>query len=1182
MICSYARQVLYSDGMSSKSFVHLHTHSAYSLLDGACRIPDLVRRAVELEQPAIALTDHGVMYGLVDFYKQCAKAGVKAILGCEAYIVPQGSHLEKDNRVPHHHLVLLAETDEGYRNLSRLISHAHLDGFYYKPRIDKELLARYSRGLIGLSACLKGEVNYHLAEGRLEEAERVAAEYVDALGQGNFYLEIQDHGIPEQRRVARNAVELSRRTGLPVVASNDIHYLRREHSEAHEVLLAMQTGTVLSDPKRLSYASDQFFMKSRAEMEEVFPEYPEALDRTLEIAERCNANIEIGTLHFPTFSIPGEYSGPKEYLTELAGRGLERLYNMKDYRHPVGEHEEKVAARFKHEIDIIERTGFLNYFLVVQDFISFAHKTGIPVGPGRGSGAGSIVAYACGITGVDPLAYDLIFERFLNPERVSPPDFDIDFCQTRRPEVIDYVKRRYGEDHVAQIITFGALGAKTVIRDVGRVLEIPFAKCLEITKTIPEIPDITLEKAREESPDFDKLCKSDPELKQIMPHAEVLEGLLRHPGVHAAGVVIGDKPLIEIVPLGRDKAGQPVTQFAKNPVEDVGLLKMDFLGLKTLTVLREAVELVKKIHGQEIDLDNLDIHDKKTFELLSSAETVGVFQVESAGMRRLIHEIGIHSIEELVAVIALYRPGPMNMLGDYCARKKGEQKVAYDHPLLEPVLKETYGIMVYQEQVLNAASVLAGYSMGQADILRRAMGKKEAAVMQAERAKFVEGCANTRNISAEKSGHIFDTIARFAGYGFNKSHSVGYGIVAYQTAYMKANWPVEFMSALISCEMGNFDKMPDFIIEANRMGHNVLAPDINRSMTRFQPEEGGIRYGLAGIKGVGEGAAEAIVTEREAKGSFKSFEDLLARVDNGRMNKKAIESLICSGALDSIDPRRARLFNAIDLVLRRSAEKRRDLETGQGSLFDLMAPEDANPGGDKDDLPDCPPWSKQEILAGERELLGIYFSGHPLAEFKHFVDKFTSLQDAERMASELGATNRADIRLYGLVGKLRKRYDKRKRPWMSLEVEDEEDRSLEAIIYSEAYEKYGEKITENLAMVLCGELSLRDGKPFVFVKEAYPLCEVHSTFANRVTLCLEEGRVSTETLETLKETLRCFPGKTPVYVQIETSIGRVVTLKLPQELAVLADNDLFRELCKFDDSIAVSLGLCPDIYLEAK
>ncbi len=1167
--------------MSAKPFVHLHVHTAYSLLDGACRVKDLVARSAELGQPAVAMTDHGVMYGLVEFTKACAAGGVKPILGCEAYIVPTGSRHDRDNKVPNHHLVLLAETDRGYRNLSTLISKAHLEGYYYKPRIDKALLAEHSEGLIVLSSCLHGEVTALLAEGQDDAAERAARFYLELFGREHFFLELQDHGIAEQRRANRHAAELSRRLGLRCVATNDVHYLRREHFEAHEVLLALQTGTVLSDPKRFRYSSDQFYLKSREEMERLFPDCPEALDLTAEIAERCNATIELGVLHFPTFPVPPEYPDARAYLTDLAGRGLERLYGIGDYRRPATGRERAILERFEHELDIIERTGFVHYFLVVSDFIAFAHRAGIPVGPGRGSGGGSIVAYACGIIAIDPLQYNLIFERFLNPERVSPPDFDIDFCQSRRGEVIDYVKNRYGSDHVAQIITFGSLGAKTVIRDVGRVLEVPFNRCMELTKVVPEAPDMTLAKARAESPDFERLCRTDPDLARILPHAEVLEGLYRNPGVHAAGVVIGEKPLIEIVPLGRDKMGQPVTQFAKEPVEEVGLLKMDFLGLKTLTVLQEAVELVRRAHGVEVDLRTIDIADARTYALLSRAETVGIFQVESGGMQRLIRDIGIDNIEDLVAVIALYRPGPMNMLDDYCLRKKDPSKVAYDHPLLEPILRDTYGIMVYQEQVQQAATVLAGYSLGQSDILRRAMGKKKPEVMKAERSRFVEGCRQSSGINAELAGRIFDNIAKFAEYGFNKAHSVGYGIISYQTAFMKANWPAEFMAALISSEMGNFDKMPTFIVEANRMGHPVLPPDVNGSSTRFVPENHGIRYGLAGIKGVGEGAAEAIVAERAAQGPFAGIEDFVARVDPTKVNKKALESLIRCGAMDGFGMHRARLFHAIDVAVARAAGRRRDLASGQTSIFDLLAEAEPSVAAEvaMDDLPDCPPWPERQQLSDERELLGIYTSGHPLARFRHLISRFTTLEQAGQQAATLQPDQRVPVRLCGLVGTVTKRFDKSKRPWAVLSVEDDGDLRIEALMFADAYAQWGEALTPNLPMVLCGELQRREGKPALTVLEAYAMEEVPERFTSKVTLAMPEDRAGRGVLEALRERLRDAPGKTPVSLSLQTAVGCTVVFDLPPELAVLPNEAFYRAVGEVE-GVTPQFALSNEIYLQ--
>lgn len=1132
--------------------------------------------------PSIAMTDHGVMYGIVEFYKACRDAGIKPVLGCETYINPKDSHHARVPHSPFHHLVLLAESDEGFRNLSKLISLSHLEGFYYKPRIDKELLAQYSKGLIGLSACLHGEVTHHLADGNLEQAEASACDYRDIFGKENFFLEMQDHGIAEQRKANLLIPELVRRTGLRPVATNDIHYLMREHAEAHEVLLALQTQTVMSDPKRMRYSSNEFYLKSRAEMARLFPDFPEALNVTTEIADRCNVEIKFGELHFPSFDLPEPYAGQgmteKEYLVEVAGTELQKLYDIPDFRNPTTSREREIMDRFHHELEIIDRTGFVNYFLVVRDFVEFAHTHGIPVGPGRGSGGGSIVAYACGIIAIDPLRYNLIFERFLNPDRVSPPDFDIDFCQARRGEVIDYVKQKYGADHVAQIITFGSLGAKTVLRDVGRALEIPFSKTDELSKKIPEDPKMTLAKALVESPDFAAAAQNDEALKQILPYALVLEGLYRNPGVHAAGVVIGEKPLIDILPLGRDKEGQPVTQFAKEPVEEIGLLKMDFLGLKTLTVLQESVDLVARFRdGQKVDLKTISMEDAKTYALLSRAETIGVFQVESSGMRDLIRQIGINNIEDLIAVIALYRPGPMNMLPDYIARKTGAAQVEYAHPKLEPILKDTYGVMVYQEQVQKAANVLAGYSLGEADILRRAMGKKKAEVMVQQRATFVAGCQKTSDIPRKVAEEIFDSIAKFAEYGFNKAHSAGYGIVSYQTAYMKANFPAEFMSGLISSEIGNFDKLPGFITEANDMGLQVLAPDVNHSGVRFEPEGMGIRYGLAGIKGVGSGASEAIIREREDSGPFTGLVDFCARVDSSAVNRKCLESLVRAGAMDSFGQDRGRLFNGIDFAMSRSQERIRDRQSGQGSLFDLMATDDEGESAG-DELPPAPPWSEKVALAGERELLGIYITGHPLNRYEALLARY----QLTPIGAMRDAPDGKDTRVGGIVSKIRKMIDKRtKETWAVLTLEDREN-STEVLVFAESYRNFGDAIQQEAPVLVCGAISRREDTPKLVAVEIYALDDVPRHFATRVGIHLPLEEAKEPALQKLREILRLHPGTTPSLICLACPSGEKILIQASDAFAVLPDQNFMQTLESEFGPSSVRVSVNPAPYIRGR
>jgi len=1111
--------------VNEKRFVHLHVHSAYSLLDGACRVNDLIEAAIAHDMPAIALTDHGVMYGVVDFYKAARDRGIKPIIGCETYITRGSRHDRKTDgqKRANHHLVLLAATDKGYRNLSRLISLSHLEGFYYKPRIDMEILNRYHEGLIGLSACLHGEVAAQLAEDDLPGAVRVAGEYGEVFGKDNFFIEVMDHGMPEQRRANRHMNELARQTGLPLVATNDVHYLKQEHAAAHEVMLCMQTGTVMSDPKRMRYSTDQFFLKTHAEMDRLFREFPGAVDRTLDIADRCNAEIEFGHLHFPTFDVPAGTT-PRQYLIDLGCEGLQRLYHVADPHNPKDAREREIMERFRREIEVIETTGFVNYFLVVWDFIRYARERHIPVGPGRGSGGGSIVAYALGIISLDPLKYGLIFERFLNPERVSPPDFDIDFCQSRRGEVIDYVKNKYGADHVAQIITFGSLGAKTVVRDVGRVLEIPFNKCNELAKLIPDDLKMTLPKAVEDNPEFRHAAESDADLKRILEYGFVLEGLYRNPGTHAAGVVIGEKPLIEIVPLACDKEGQPVTQFAKEPVEEVGLLKMDFLGLKTLTVIQEAIDLIREIHGVTIDFETMPVDDPKTYALLSRADTVGVFQLESGGMRELIRNIGIDNIEDLIAVIALYRPGPMEMLPDYVERKTGRAAIKYDHPLLEPILKDTYGVMVYQEQVQKAANVLAGYSLGEADILRRAMGKKKADVMDAQRAKFVAGCKATNAINPRLAGSIFDNIAKFAGYGFNKAHSAGYAIVCYQTAYLKANYPAEFMAALISAEMGNFDKMPGFIREAQDMGLPVLPPDVNGAGVRFRPTPEGIRYGLAGIKGVGEGAARAIVTEREANGPFSGLVDFCARLDTQSVNKKAMESLARAGGLDSLGTHRACLFNGIEFAMARAASKLRDRKSGQGSLFDLMGDDPAQGNITDDELPECAPWHETEQLAGERELLGIYMTGHPLTRYADTLKLYRL-----HAIDELGALeHHTRTRIGGIASSIVRKITKKKENMAVVTLEDLEG-AIEVVVFPDTYSRCGDKLTQDAALLVGGEINCREKQVSLQAIEIFSLDEAPLHFAQHVSIHITQAQLARH-LEALREILRLHPGTVRPYL----------------------------------------------------
>src|SRR4051794_20919280 len=860
--------------MPADSFVHLHLHTEYSLLDGAIRTKDLMKKAQEFGMPAVAITDHGNLYGAIEFYKDAKEAGIKPIIGCEAYMAP-GSIKDRPNnqRDAAYHFTLLAKDETGYRNLVKLISTAHLDGFHYKPRIDKELLAKHAAGLIGMSACLKGEINMAIQSDNMAKARQSAAEFRDILGAENFFLELHDHGIEAQHKCNRLLPQIAQEFGLGLVAANDVHFLERSHHDAHDVMICIGTGKMVHDERRMRYVPELYF-KSADEMRELFREFPEAITNTLEIADRCNLELEFGKSKYPEYPAP-EGKTREVYLRELCYKGLHERYGERV--------DSELIKRLDYELDILERTGFVSYFLIVWDFIDFAKRRGIPVGPGRGSAAGSMVAYVLGITDVDPLQFNLLFERFLNPERVSPPDIDVDFCEARRSEVLEYVRQKYGERRVSQIITFGKLKAKSVVRDVGRVMGLPYAAADRIAKMIPNELNITLDTAIEKNADLKRAIAGERETREVFEFGKVLEGLSRNAGLHAAGVVIADRDLTEYVPLCRDVKGNDViTQYSMGPLNDLGLLKMDFLGLKTLTVIDDTLKLIRQRHA-DFSLKNIPLDDQLAFDLYNRGETIGLFQMESGGMTSTAKQFDVRKIDDIIALIALYRPGPMDLIGDYIKRKKGLTKIRYEHLLLEKICADTYGVMIYQEQVMAAASKLAGYSLAQGDLLRRAMGKKDKEKMANERKNFIEGCARTNNISEKKANAVFDLLEKFAGYGFNKSHSAAYGMVSYQTAFLKAHYPVEFMAGLLSNEINNTDKISVFVGECKRMGIAILPPDINKSSLKFTPElvagsaettvvsagvndtgyRSAIRYGLAAIKNVGEGAMEFAIAERD-------------------------------------------------------------------------------------------------------------------------------------------------------------------------------------------------------------------------------------------------------------------------------------------------------------------------------
>jgi DNA polymerase-3 subunit alpha len=1129
--------------VSTVPFCHLHFHTCYSLLDSAVKVKPAMQAAKDMGMEYLALTDHGVLFGAVEFYKAAYAAGIKPIIGCEVYLARHGIE-EKSSQRNNMHLVLLAETQEGYENLVRLVSLAHLEGQYYKPRIDKEMLKKYSKGLIGLAACLRGEVTEACKDGDLDKAEALAREYTDILGPNNFFLELQDHGLEDQKIANINMLEIAKRTGFPLVATNDVHYIRQEHAEAHDVLICLQRGDLVADTSRHRYEGDQFYMKSGEEMAALFPDHPEAISNTVEIAKRCNVEFffpeKAEDLHFPVFPLPEGFKTDKEYLIHLGREGLRKLYDIQDLDHPKNDYEQTIQTRFNYEVGVIEKTNYINYFLVVADFIQWARAQGIPVGPGRGSGAGSLLAYSLAITTIEPLKYNLIFERFLNPDRVSPPDFDIDFCPTKRQEVIQYVRDKYSEECVAQIVTFGTLGAKTLMRDLGRVLEIPLPYCDRLAKMIPDTPGTNLEKALAESPEFKQATNSEPDAQRIMKYARLLEGLPRHTGMHAAGVVIGEKPLIEIIPLMREpKEKLIVVQFEKGPTEEIGLLKMDFLGLKNLTIIYEACALIKRNHGIDIDPEKLDIEDKKAFELLAKGDTVGVFQLESGGMRDTLRQVAPDCIEDIIAILALYRPGPMQFIPTYIKRKHGQEQVEYDHPLLEPILKETNGIIVYQEQIQQAAQKLAGFSLGEGDILRRAMGKKKPEVMDQQRGKFVQGCKDTNDMPEKLANAIFDNITEFAKYGFNKSHSTAYGFVTYQTAWLKAHYPAEFMAALLSGEMGNSDKLTGFIAESKERGIDVLPPSVNESIGRFNAVQdgSGIRFGMAAIKGVGEGVVEEIVKERDENGPFEGLMDFCARITTA--NKKVIESLIRSGAFDFCGIHRARLFNGIDICIGRAAEALKDKAAGQCSMFDMLGAAEESRSCSDEELPDVKAWSESDMLAAEKELIGFFISGHPLARHEWELEKFTlkRIKDIQQLAAG------ERTRVGGMVTEMRKLYTKKdQKPMATFRIEGLEG-AIGAIIFPGAFEQYGQHLVDDATAMFGGIMMEEDSGDLKFqVMEIFPLEQAASMFCDRVSIRLPEMGVNDQVMAMLKDAVLEHRGTTPLTLCIEFVDGPKVFL----------------------------------------
>jgi len=1107
-------------------FVHLHVHSEYSLLDGAARLEKLIQKAKELGFPALALTDHGNLFGSVDFYTGCEKAGVKPIIGCELYVAP-GSRFERSGQDGSYegasHCTVLVRNRIGHANLMKLVSKAYLEGFYYKPRVDRELLAQHADGLLVLSGCLNSEVSRMLSAGDEDKARATAGWYQEVFGRDHYFMEVQSHGLDEQSRVTEGTIRIAKAIGAPLCGTNDSHYLEAPDSRAHEALLCIQTGTTMSDPNRWRFSTEEFYLKSADEMRAVFKELPEAYSNTLAVAERCDIDMTFGQFHLPRYQVPDGFT-LDSYLEHLAFEGLGARYGASP--------GDAVVERLGYELGVISKMGFSGYFLVVWDFIAYARRQGIAVGPGRGSSAGSLVAYCLGITNIDPIRYGLIFERFLNPERISMPDMDIDFADDRRDEVIRYVVDRYGADRVAHIITFGTMGAKAVIRDVGRVLGLSYGDADRIAKLVPGYPlNITLDESLEKSPPLAEQVNRDPRVADLWSVAKTLEGCTRHASVHASAVVISDEPLMERVPLYKDpKRPELITGLAMGPIDKLGLLKMDFLGLKTLTVITDAVRLLKEDRGIELDPDHFPLDDAAAYQLLSEAKTFGVFQLESAGMRDALKRLKPQRIEDIIAMVALYRPGPMDLIDEFINRKHGRSPIAYEHPLIESHLQETYGIMVYQEQVMRLAADLAGLTLGEADTLRKAMGKKDRELMAQQREKFIGGCKANR-IDARKAEKIWDQIEKFAGYGFNKSHAACYGVVAYQTAYLKANHPVEFMAALLTSEMDKTDKIVQYIEETRAMGLRVEPPDVNVSDAQFSASGDAVHFGLAAIKNVGATAIESVVRARRESGPFTSLDDLCSRVDLRLVNRRVLESLIKAGACDSLKSSRSGLLSGLDQAMEVGQRRQRDREEGQASLFDtLAAPPSTHPTrGDRSQVPE---WPAEEMLAYEKEVLGFYLSGHPLEQYRDVARRLGAATATDLATRPVAAR----VLLLGQVSAVTENATKsgNRMAFVTLELVDG---SIPLTVFPEPYRTCATALRHRGPVLVRGRIDDSDKGRVVLAEEVKPLDEAMTADTGATPLaCRVRIRCGGDALDARLSSLRALcqehRGRTPLFVHV--------------------------------------------------
>ena len=1069
------------------AFAHLHVHTEYSLLDGSNKIKEYVKRVKELGMDSAAITDHGVMYGVIDFYKACKAEGIRPILGCEVYVAPN-SRFDKEltgGEDRYYHLVLLAENDTGYANLMKIVSRGFTEGYYYKPRVDMEILREFHEGIIALSACLAGEVARYIQKGLPEEAKKAAIKYRDCFGEGNYFLELQDHGLPEQRMVNTELLKISRELNIPLVATNDVHYTYADDVKPHDILLCLQTGKKLSDEDRMRYEGGQYYVKSEEEMKGLFPYAWEAVENTQRIAQRCNVEIEFGVTKLPKFEVPEGYDS-WTYLNKLCFDGLKERYG-EDENAPAGDTGQTLKERLTYELNVIRTMGYVDYFLIVWDFINYAKSNGIMVGPGRGSAAGSIVAYALKITNIDPIKYNLLFERFLNPERVSMPDIDIDFCFERRQEVIDYVSRKYGSEKVVQIVTFGTLAAKGVIRDVGRVMDLPYAYVDSLAKMIPNELNITIDRALQINPELRKLYETDEQVKNLIDMSRRLEGLPRHTSMHAAGVVICSRPAEELVPLSRGADGSITTQFTMTTIEELGLLKMDFLGLRTLTVLRDAVALIEKGKGVHIDIDHIDFDDKKVLASIGTGKTDGVFQLESGGMKNFMKELKPENLEDIIAGISLYRPGPMDFIPKYIKGKSSSGAITYSCPQLEPILAPTYGCIVYQEQVMQIVRDLGGYTLGRSDLVRRAMSKKKQAVMEKERANFiygnkeegVPGCV-ANGIPEEVASQIYDDMMDFAKYAFNKSHAACYAVVSYQTAYLKYYYPLEFMAALMTSVIDNSGKVAEYIMVCRSMGIDILPPDINQGESGFSVNGNAIRYALTAIKSVGRPVIDAVVQERKARGPYTNLKDFITRMADKDVNKKAVENFIKAGAFDSLPGTRKQFMSAYVQIMEHIVKDKKNNMAGQLSLFDIA---DESQKEDFDvKLPDVGEYSKEMLLAFEKEVLGVYISGHPLEEQEELWRKGITNTTADFVINEeIGEPAVRDNMpaiIGGIIVDKKIKYTKNDKIMAFLQIEDLVG-SVEVIVFPRDYEKNSDKLLEDNKVFVRGRVSLeeeRDGK----------------------------------------------------------------------------------------------------------